>query len=63
MQIGTGTNPDGDMRLTVTYGPVQVSVLFSPDDEDLVMKYMREGFAEARKLREGNTNGEGRVYT
>jgi hypothetical protein len=52
MQLGTDTTQDGGMRLTVTYGPTLLSVIFDVDDEDAVMKVLQTGFEEARRLRE-----------
>lgn len=51
MQIGTDTTDTGGMKLTVTYGPTLVSVIFDPDDEDIVIKHLKEGFAEAKARR------------
>ena len=52
MQVGTDITDSGGMRLTVTYGPTLVSVIFDPADEDTVMKVMQMGFEEARRHRE-----------
>jgi hypothetical protein len=42
------------MRLTVTYGPTLLSVIFDVEDEDTVMKVLQTGFEEARRLREND---------
>jgi hypothetical protein len=38
------------MRLTITYGPTLLSVIFDPADEDMVIKCIQTGFEEARRM-------------
>jgi len=52
MQLGTDVTDSGGMRLTISYGPTLLSVIFDPTDEDTVMKVLQTGFEEARRLRE-----------
>jgi hypothetical protein len=42
------------MRLTVTYGPTLASVIFDPNDEELVLDCLRTGFAEAKAARDNH---------
>jgi hypothetical protein len=51
MQIGTDTTASGGMRLTITYGPTLLSVIFDPADEDMVIKCIQTGFEEARRIK------------
>jgi len=64
MQLGTDITHDGGMRLTVTYGPVLTSIILDPDDEEMVLKLLQTGFAEARAVREhgDNHNGDDHVH-
>ena len=48
MQIGTDTTDAGGMKLTITYGPTLVSIIFDPSDEDLVIECLTKGFAQAK---------------
>lgn len=51
MQLGTNVTDVGDMCLTVSYGPVTITVVFAVEDEDTVMKHIQQGFEEARRAR------------
>lgn len=42
------------MRLTVSYGPTLLSIIFDPSDEDIVLECIQKGFAEAKAARNGN---------
>lgn len=64
MQIRTDVTDDGGMRVTVTYGPTLVSVIFDPDDEDEIIQVIRDGFQSAREQRAGQlVDGNGHVHS
>lgn len=54
MQLGTDTTETGGMRLTITYGPTLLSIIFDPGDEDTVIECIQKGFAEARAAKDGH---------
>lgn len=54
VQLGTDTTESGGMRLTVSYGPTLLSIIFDPSDEDIVLECIQKGFAEAKAARNGN---------
>ena len=56
MQIRAETTDDGGMKLTVIYGPVLLSVILDPDDENAVVEMIRQAFKEARE-RQVEVNG------
>lgn len=64
MQIRTDVVDGGGMRLTVTYGPTLVSVIFDPDDEQEIMQVIQDGFRDAREQRAGQlADGNGHVHS
>lgn len=52
MNVSAETTDDGGMRFTVTYGPVLLSVILDPADEEAVIDMMRLAFKEARERKE-----------
>lgn len=56
VQMGTDTTDSGGMRLTITYGPTLLSIIFDTNDEDTVMECIQKGFAEAKAARDGHVH-------
>jgi hypothetical protein len=54
VQVRTDTTETGGMRFTVTYGPTLASVIFDPNDAELVLDCLRTGFAEAKAARDNH---------
>jgi hypothetical protein len=52
MQIHAETTETGGMKLTVLYGPVLLSVILDPSDEDAVVDMIRQAFQEARERKD-----------
>ena len=52
MQILAETTEVGGMKLSVLYGPVLLSVILDPDDEDAVLDMIRQAFQEARERKD-----------
>jgi hypothetical protein len=52
MQVCAETTDEGGMKLSVTYGPVLLSVILDPDDEEAVVEMVRQAFKEAREIKE-----------
>lgn len=52
MQVGAETTDEGGMKLTVWYGPVMLSVILDPSDEEPVVDMIRQAFHEARERKE-----------
>jgi hypothetical protein len=52
MQVRVEVTEDEGVRVTTTYGPVLLSVVFDLADEEAVIDVIRQGFADARKLHE-----------
>ena len=52
MQIIADTTDQGGMKLTIIYGPVMVSVILDPSDEDAVIDMIHQAFKEARQRQE-----------
>lgn len=65
MQIRTAVTDNFGMQVTVTYGPVLVSVIFDVDDEETIMGALRDGFRDARDMRDAGVgqNGDGHVHS
>lgn len=56
MQVRVDVTEDEGVRVTTTYGPVLLSVIFALADEEQVLDIIRQGFADARKIHEENTH-------
>jgi hypothetical protein len=52
MQVSVDVTDDDGVRVTTTYGPVLLSVIFALEDEERVIGIIRQGFEDARKLHE-----------
>jgi hypothetical protein len=57
MQVRVDVTDDEGVRVTTTYGPVLLSVVFDIEDEEHVIEVIRAGFDDARKLRAEKGNG------
>lgn len=56
MQVRVDVTEDEGVRVTTTYGPVLLSVIFALEDEEQVLDIIRQGFEDARKLHEENVH-------
>lgn len=54
VHLQADTTEEGGVRLTVTYGPLLASMIFDPEDEDVIVKMLQETFADARAIKEGH---------